>query len=114
SRWRCALHSHGRTRQIPRVASPLVVRGLLSLLACAVVGLASTAAFAAPGPLPSHALIMGIIGATETFGPEGSTAIADIRRSGMTTVVTPISWPSIAPRSAPEAMNPADPRDPHY
>jgi hypothetical protein len=57
---------------------------------------------------------MGIIGATETFGPEGSTAMADIRRAGMTTVITPISWPSIAPLTEPASWNAADPGDPHY
>jgi hypothetical protein len=32
----------------------------------------------------------------------------------MTTVITPVSWPSVAPQHEPAAWNPADPGDPNY
>jgi hypothetical protein len=59
---------------------------------------------------------MGIIGATETWGPEAEAAFTRIRRAGMRMVVTPISWPSVAPPGfqEPASWNPADPGDPNY
>jgi hypothetical protein len=59
---------------------------------------------------------MGMIGATETWGPEAATALTRMRRAGIRLVVTPISWPSVAPPglSEPASWNPADPGDPNY
>jgi hypothetical protein len=59
---------------------------------------------------------MGMIGATETWGPEAATALTHMRRAGIKLVVTPISWPSVAPPglTEPASWNPADPGDPNY
>jgi hypothetical protein len=91
-----------------------VSRVSLVLLACVIVGLAPAAASTAPAPLPSHPLNMGIIGATETYGPEANTAFARIRSAGMSLVLTSINWSLVAPASAPTSWNPTDPGDSHY
>ena len=57
---------------------------------------------------------MGVIGATETYGPDGNTAMADIRRAAMTTVLTPVSWPAVAPPKEPASWNPSNPGDPNH
>jgi hypothetical protein len=89
-----------------------------ALLAIAVTAAstlaAQTATSSSRAQLPSHPLTMGIIGATEAGGPEAQTALSRIRRAGMSMVVTPISWPSVAPRTEPAAWNSANPGDAHY
>jgi hypothetical protein len=89
-----------------------------ALLAIALAAASAPAAPTAPSSsraqLPSHPLTMGIIGATEAGGPEAQTALRRIRRAGMSMVVTPIGWPSVAPRREPAAWNSANPGDAHY
>jgi hypothetical protein len=76
--------------------------------------LAPTATSTTRARLLSHPLTMGMIGATETWGPEAATAFTRMRSAGIKLVLTPITWVSVAPQTEPHAWNPSDPGDPHY
>jgi hypothetical protein len=84
------------------------------MLACVFLAIPSAATATSRAPLVSHPLVMGIIGASETGGPETATALRRIKGAGMTMVVTPISWPAVAPKREPASWNSADPGDAHY
>jgi hypothetical protein len=87
---------------------------LVVALAAASAPGAPTASSSSGAQLPSHPLTMGIIGATETGGPDAQIALSRIRHAGASMLVTPVSWPAVAPRTEPATWNSANPGDAHY
>src|SRR5437667_443047 len=87
------------------------------MLICAVLAAAVAAAVAiaaAAASAASHPLTMAMISAPQIDGPEASVAFARMRKAGITTIDTWISWPGSVPRQEPANWNPENPNDPNY
>jgi hypothetical protein len=87
------------------------------MLIRAVVAAAVAAALAIPAgaaSVASHPLTMAMIAPPQIDGPEADIAFARIRKAGIASIDTWISWARSAPRQEPANWNPENPTDPNY
>jgi hypothetical protein len=89
-------------------------RLMLTRAALAAAVAVAPAIPAAAASAASHPLTMAMVSAPQIDGLGASVAFARMRKAGITTIDSWISWPGLVPRRKPAHWNPENPNDPNY